>query len=127
MEVEEEGAGAKNRSPPSNMTQDSFLSATDNSAAAEEEEETAAVEGGTARGSGHVGPAGTLVTHLGCAAVELAIRVASRYVASRDVGPGLVAGSGLEETFTLGFYYWRGGTLNTRDTSVPGYTDWLLS
>lgn len=43
-------------------------------------------EGGTARGSGHVGPAGTLVIHLGCAAVELAIRVASRYVAPRNVG-----------------------------------------
>jgi hypothetical protein len=23
---------------------------------------------------------------------------------------GLVAGAGLEETFTLGSYYWRGGT-----------------
>lgn len=81
---------------------------------------------GTARGSGHVGPAGTLVIHLGCAAIELAIGVASRYVAPRDVGLRLVAGSGLEETFTLGFYRWRGGTLNTGDTRVPGYTDWLL-
>lgn len=40
--------------------------------------EETATEGDTARGSGHVGPAGTLVIHLGCAAVELAIRVASR-------------------------------------------------
>lgn len=67
-----------------------------------------------------MGPAGTLVIHLGCAAIELAIRVASRYVTSRDVGPGLVAGSGLEETFTLGFYHWRGGTLNTGDSVQTG-------
>lgn len=43
----------------------------------------------TARGSGHVGPAGTLVIHLGCATVELAIRVASRYVSPRDSGSGV--------------------------------------
>lgn len=32
VEVEEEGAGAKNRSPPSSITQDRFPSAIDNSA-----------------------------------------------------------------------------------------------
>lgn len=80
-----------------------------------------AFEGGTVRGSGHVGAAGALASHLGCAAAELASRVASRYVAPRDVGSGLVAGAGLDETGTLSPCHWRRGT-----PVSPGYPDWLL-
>lgn len=74
-----------------------------------------------------MGPAGALATHLGCAAVELACRVASRYVAPRDMGSGLVAGSRLEESVViLCPCHWMKGTLNTEGAGAPGCPDWLL-
>lgn len=61
-----------------------------------------------------MGAAGALASHLGCAAAELASRVASRYVTPRDVGSGLVAGAGLGRNG-----HPKSLSLEERNTCVP--------